>query len=464
MSSRAPKVLVVDDHVEMARLLADQLGDLGYEVVLARDGHQALELAREGLPDVVLTDVRMPRVDGMELLDALRELEPTLPVIVMTAFGGADLAVEALRRGAFQYLTKPFRLEEVRVVVERAVGDRRLRRENASLRRLADERSGLPGLVGRSPALQQVVARIERAAPSTVPVLIRGESGTGKELVARALHAASRRSSGPFVSVNCSALPASLLESELFGHGRGAFTGATTPRRGLFVEADGGTLFLDEIGDMAIELQSRLLRVLEDGQVRAVGSDRPRGVDVRVVAATHQPLEARIKEGRFREDLFFRLNVLPLTLPPLRERIEDLPALLERFLEEAREAWPEMVVRSVSADALAALSRRPWPGNVRELRNLVHRLSVMVDHPVVRLSDLDRLELDGQPLPPAGAIPGPAGLFGPALAEAWTLKQLEDAYIDAVMEHCGGNRTRAARLLGVDPSTLYRRGRGPRSG
>ena len=487
------RVLVADDHQEMSQLLADHLVDLGHEVTMASDGLGAIAVAERELPDLVITDLRMPRSDGMDVLDALQRLDPSVPVIVMTAFGGVDTAVEAMRRGAFHYLTKPFRLREVQLLVERALSDRRLKDENASLRRLAEARVGPGSLVGSSPEIQAVLARLERAARVAVPVLVRGESGTGKELVARAIHQASPRHAGPFVAVNCTALPASLLESELFGHGKGAFTGATTARRGLFLEADGGTLFLDEIGDMPLELQSRLLRVLEDGMIRPVGADKPRKVDVRIVAATHQPLDERVREGRFRQDLFYRLDVVPIRLPALRDRLGDLPQLVARFLAEARQSWPDSPVKRLTPDAMAVLARRLWPGNVRELRNLVQRLAVLADAQEVGAELLAMVEADGllpaSALPPASpsaspsALPSvlpsvhaederlpppppppldpdaPPGMRGAALA-GWSLRQVEDHYIGLVMERCGGNKTQAARILEVDPSTLYRWERG----
>ncbi|HSP81205.1 MAG TPA: sigma-54 dependent transcriptional regulator, partial [Myxococcaceae bacterium] len=334
------RVLVVDDHEEMARLLADHLTDAGYTVDVATSGQEALAVVRGRVLDAVVSDLRMEEVDGFDVLAAVRSVDPTLPVLLMTAFGGVESAVEAMKRGATHYFTKPFRLDEVLLYVQRAIAERRLREENRALRQAAGERSSCAALVGRSAPMRALYELIERVAHSGAPVLVRGESGTGKELVARALHFEGPRRDGPFVAVNCTALPSSLLESELFGHVKGSFTGATTARRGLFLEADGGTLVLDEIGDMAPELQSRLLRVLEDGTVRAVGADASRKVDVRVVAATHQELEARIREGRFRQDLFYRLNVVPLRLPALRERREDIPLLVEHFVARSRQRNP----------------------------------------------------------------------------------------------------------------------------
>ena len=443
------RILVVDDHVEMGRLLADQLQDVGYAVELSTSGAEAVAAVRARPFEVVLCDLRMKDVDGFDVLAAARAADPALPVLIMTAFGAVESAVEAMKRGAYHYFTKPFRLDEVLLHVQRALDQRRLREENRTLRRVAAERSRLAAMVGRGPAMRALYELIERVADSGAPVLVRGESGTGKELVARALHFEGPRREGPFVPVNCTALPPALLESELFGHVRGSFTGATAPRRGLFVEADGGTLFLDEIGDMSPDLQAKLLRVLEGGEVRAVGADAARRVDVRLVAATHQDLERRIREGRFREDLFYRLNVIPLRVPPLRERREDIPLLVEHFVAQARQRNPRSRVTQLAPEAVAALARMSWPGNVRELENLVERLVVLGDREVVG-PELLRLHA------PASAE---QELPAPARKEVLSLRQVEDEYIAWAVAQCGGNKTRAAELLGIDVSTIHRRER-----
>ncbi|ATB34825.1 DNA-binding response regulator [Cystobacter fuscus] len=444
------RVLVVDDHVEMARLLADALSDAGYTVDVATSGREALAAVRGRVLDAVVCDLRMEQVDGFDVLAAVREADPTLPVLIMTAFGGVENAVEAMRRGAAHYFTKPFRLDEVLLYVQRAIAERRLREENRALRQAVGDRSAFAALVGRSAPLRALYELLERVAHSHAPVLVRGESGSGKELVARALHFEGPRQAGPFVAINCTAIPNALLESELFGHVKGSFTGATTPRRGLFLEADGGTLFLDEIGDMAPELQAKLLRVLEDGEVRAVGADAARKVDVRVVAATHQELEARVREGKFRQDLFYRLNVVPLRVPPLRERREDIPLLVEHFIAKSRERNPRARLTGFTPEALAALAAAPWPGNVRELENLVERLAVVT---VKETVDLPTLQLHA---------PGVTGDVHP-LVQAQTrlvpLRQLEGEYIAYVVAQCGGNKTRAAEILGIDVSTIHRRER-----
>ncbi|QSQ24648.1 sigma-54-dependent Fis family transcriptional regulator [Pyxidicoccus parkwayensis] len=444
------RILVVDDHEEMGQMLRQPLEDAGYQVDLSTGGADAIAQLRARLYDVVLCDLRMEDVDGLDVLTAARKLDPELPVLLMTAFGAVETAVEAMKRGAYHYVTKPFRLDEVLLYVGRAVDERRLRAEHRDLKRLVADRSGLGSLIGRSKAMQALYELVERVAHSAAPVLVRGESGSGKELVARALHSEGSRRGGPFVAVNCTALPHALLESELFGHLKGAFTGATTARRGLFVEADGGTLFLDEIGDMPPELQAKLLRVLEDGEVRAVGADGARTVDVRIIAATHQDLEARVKEGRFRADLFYRLNVVSLRIPPLRERPEDIPLLAEHFVEKARVRNPRSPVTALGRDVVAALARMPWPGNVRELENLIERLVVLGGQTTV---DVPLLKLHA-----SGGMTEPHPLTM-AFEQVVPLRQLESEYIAWVVARCGGNKTRAAELLGIDVSTIHRRER-----
>jgi len=441
-------VLIVDDHVEMARLLADKLGEEGWTTRVFDSGAAAVESLGKSAPDLVITDLRMADVDGLDVLDAARAADPELPVIIMTAFGSIETAIEAMRRGAWHYIVKPARLDELVLHAKRAEEHRRLRLENKLLR--VQTRHGMSELVGRSRAMRELYALVERIALSSSAVLINGESGTGKELVARALHAAGPRRERPFVAINCTALPEALLESELFGHTRGAFTGATSARAGLFVEASGGTLFLDEIGDMPLALQGKLLRVLQQGEVRAVGSDESRTVDVRIVAATHQDLESRVKDGAFRQDLYYRLNVVPVTVPPLRQRLDDVPVLLEHFLAAARARNPHSPVRSIAPEVVTALSRYPWPGNVRELENLIERLVVVGTTETLDLADLTAL---------APSIVGGQDRFSLPRDQLSTLREVEEEYIAWVVERCGGNKTRAADVLGIDPSTLHRRSR-----
>jgi two-component system response regulator HydG len=398
------------------------------------------------VPDLVITDLRMAEVDGLDVLDAAHSIDRDLPVVIMTAFGAIDSAIEAMRRGAWHYIVKPVRLDELALHAERAWEHQSLRRTNRQL--LSETRTGIGAIIGKSAVMRSLYALIERVALSSAPVLLRGESGTGKELVARALHAASPRAGRPFMAINCTALPESLLESELFGHTRGAFTGATNARAGLFVEASGGTLFLDEIGDMAPSLQAKLLRVLQQGEVRPVGADEVRSVDVRVIAATHQPLEDRVAEGAFRQDLFYRLDVVPLVVPPLRERLEDVPLLVDRFLAAARGRNPHSPVAQIAPDAITALTRYIWPGNVRELENLIERLVVVGTSATVTLADLQAT---------APTIHGNEERFSLPRDRLATLREVEEEYIAWAIEKCGGNKTKAAELLGIDPSTLHRR-------
>ncbi len=439
-------VLIADDHIEMAHVLADKLSEEGWAPRVVDGGQAAIEAMSSAIPDLVITDLRMAEVDGLDVLDAARAIDPELPVIIMTAFGAIETAIEAMRRGAWHYVVKPARLDEMALQAKRAFEHRNLVRVNRQLR--TESRSAMFSLVGQSVVMRELYSLIERVALSSAPVLIRGESGSGKELVARALHDASPRKSAPFLAINCTALPEALLESELFGHTRGAFTGATSARAGLFVEASGGTLFLDEIGDMAPALQAKLLRVLQQGEVRPVGSDESRAVDVRVVAATHQDLEQRVAQNQFRHDLFYRLDVVPLVVPPLRERLEDIPVLVEHFLTRARGRNPHSPVLRFAPDVITALTRYVWPGNVRELENLVERLVVIGTTPQITTAELAQL---------APAVIGNQERFSLPRDKVPTLREVEEEYIAWAIEKCGGNKTRAAELLGIDPSTLHRR-------
>lgn len=430
MNYKNKRVLVIDDHKEMVELLAEQLREEGFVVDVATEGQRGIEMAQLRVPDLVITDLRMKGFDGFDVLKSCKEIDPDLPVLIMTAFGGVDSAVEAIKQGAEHYFTKPFRLDEVLVWVERALKARALRSENRRLKPVS-RRIGLDRLVGDSPGMRRLKDRVQKFAPVDAPVLIRGESGTGKELVARAIHECGSRHDAPFVAVNCTSLPQELLESELFGHTKGAFTGAATARRGLFLEADGGTLFLDEIGDMPPELQAKLLRVLQEKEIRPVGSDVSRIVNVRILAATHQPLEEQIRSGRFREDLFFRLNVLSLEIPPLRERREDFDSLARHFFERYRSEYAS-ALGELPDDVVDRLRRESWPGNVRELENAIQRFVILGEFDV-----------------PESAPRGVDDVFD--------LREAEELHIRRVLAHCGGNKTQAAELLGIDVSTIHRK-------
>jgi two-component system response regulator HydG len=438
-------LLVVDDDGEMAETVADYLSAAGHKAETAVGGKAALAALKKRDYDVVITDLRMDHVDGLDVLEAAHAGDPTRPVLIMTAFGTIDGALEAIRRGAYHYLTKPFKMEEALLWVERALSDRGLKRENQRLRKIVDERFGFRNLIGKSPAMMQLYDLLERVSATTSPVLITGESGTGKELVARALHVGGPRAQAPFVAVSCAAITDTLLESELFGYVKGAFTGAVESKKGLFAEADGGTLFLDEIGEMPPGLQAKLLRALETGAVRPVGGGAERKVDVRIVAATNRDLTRAVHEKRFREDLFYRLHVIPVVLPPLRARREDIPLLVEHFVERFAEQHPDAPRREISSEALRRLIELPWPGNVRELRNAVERLLVLGRGKRIDLRDV--ASIVPEPLPESVA-----GLAN----EIVPLRVLTRRYVEWVLEQTGQNKVRTAQLLGIDASTIYR--------
>jgi two-component system response regulator HydG len=444
---RKLRVLVVDDVVDMARTVANELEAAGFAADVADSGAAALERFASEPADVVVTDLRMKSVDGMDVLTGVRRADPTVPVIIMTAFGGVESAVEAMRRGAFHYVTKPFELETLRSLVERAGRERTLTRENAQLRRTLHAHAAAQQLLGQSASMRQLRSLIERVASSQSSVLVSGETGTGKELVALAVHADSPRADKPFVAVNCAALPEQLLESELFGHTRGAFTGASQSRRGLFVEADGGTLLLDEIGDFPLPLQGKLLRVLQSGEIRPVGSEARRTVDVRCIAATHKDLSELVQQGLFREDLFFRLDVLRVHVPALRERADDIPVLAEHFLQRSLAGAPQSALHGFEPEALDFLVGYEWPGNVRQLQNLIERLVVTASTPLAPLADVKRAVGPVRDSDPIAAL----------VQKPLRLDDLEKRYIAGVLQRVGGSKIKAAEILGVDASTLYRR-------
>ena len=442
-------VLIVDDDASMRHLLSVILDDHGYEARSVASAEGALvELAAREY-DLVLTDVRMPGMGGLALLRQVQERDPSLMVIVMSAYGSHDAAIEAMKAGAYDYLQKPFRADEVVLVLRKAEERERLARENVRLRGELARAYRPEGMVAASEAMRELDRQVRRVAPQKTTVLVTGESGTGKELVARALHERSPRASFPFVAVNCGAIPESLIESELFGHVRGAFTDAVRNKKGLAAEADGGTLFLDEIGELPLALQPKLLRFLQEEEVRPVGDVRSRKVDVRVVAATARDLKAAVTDGRFREDLYWRLAVVPLRVPPLRERPEDVVPLAEHFLASRAALRPELPGLSLSDDARAALGAYRWPGNVRELEHAVERAVVMSEDGTVRASDLPD-ELRDRPAARAAAGPGP----GTDLSIKRASRELEATLIRAALERTGGNRTKAAELLEISYGAL----------
>jgi len=441
---RLPRVLVVDDSAELAATVADGLEGRGYAARACSSSVEALQLLEAEEFDALVTDLRMPEVDGLGLLAHSRRLAPERPVLVMTAFAAIDTAIESIRRGAYHYLTKPFTVEELALFLGRALDEVAVRREARALKSVLGERFAPGQFVAESPGMRRVLEVMERVADAEAPILILGETGTGKGLVARSLHAASRRAAAPFVTLNCAAVPEALLESELFGHVRGAFTGAVGDQRGLFTEADGGTLFLDEIGEMSPALQAKLLHVLETGQVRPVGAPRERVVDVRVIAATHRDLRDQIARGAFRQDLLYRLEVVTIEIPPLRARREDLPGLIEHFFRAALAKHPGSPVRSLSPDVVRQLLEHRWPGNVRELAHLLERVVLLGRGPEAVPADLPPLVDDREQSPNRFGLP------------VRSIRQLQREYAAWALEQLGGQRGRTAEQLGVDGKTLAR--------
>ena len=449
-------LLVVEDDAAMRELLQDTLSEEGFVVETADGGRAGIARVRRGGVDLVVTDVRMPDLDGLDMLreimgqsrgdGASGDVISPPHVIVITAFGSIDTAIKAVRLGAHDYITKPFNMEALVLAVDKALEERGLRQEVSRLQREVERPYRFDNLIGRSPQMQEVFTLIRRLASSAVNVLITGESGTGKELVARAIHFNSPRAKRPFVAVNCAAIPDSLLESELFGHKRGAFTDARADRAGMFVEADGGTLFLDEIGDLSPALQAKLLRVIAEREIRPLGATRAEKVDVRVISATHKDLLQGMRAGTFREDLYYRLNVLQIHLPALRDRSEDVLPLAEHFLQRAGDRSQKRV-GSFSQSALKVLLSHGWPGNVRELENVIERAVALCDG----------TQITPQDLPPTLRDKRPSDLVGYAVQRNLTLADLEREYIARVMKEEGGNKTRAAQRLGLDRKTLYRK-------
>ncbi|MCB9530762.1 MAG: sigma-54-dependent Fis family transcriptional regulator [Myxococcales bacterium] len=439
-------VLVVDDEESIRHFLSLLLKKEGYVVHTAADGAQALDALASRDFDAVLCDLRMPNLDGVGLLEALRQRRVTATVIVMSAYADHDDALEAIKAGAFDYIAKPFKKDEVLFALKKAEERQRLRSENESLRAAARGADSFARIVARSEPMRRVFDTVRKVADYKSTVLLSGESGTGKEMVARALHTESGRASKPFITVNCGAIPEPLLESELFGHVRGAFTDANRDKNGLFLEADGGTLFLDEIGDMPLALQVKLLRVLQEGEVRRVGETRTRPVDVRVVAASVHELGSLVSEGRFREDLFYRLNVLPIRLPPLRERPDDIPLLVEHFVHRHNKVMHTRVT-GVSPKAMSLLTSYHWPGNVRELENVVERALVLSEHELIQVDALP--DAIRQAHDEVRAI-----LDTDELSIKKASRTLETILIRRALEHTGGNRTAAARLLEISHRAL----------
>ena len=440
------RVLVVDDEEAHAEAVAESLERIGCRCSRAHSGEEAIERIGRDELDLVITDLRMGRVSGLEVVEAARRDLPDAEVIVLTAYGTFEAAVEAMNRGAHTCVRKPFKLGELRAAVERVGRQQALRRENLELRRQIDKRFGFEGILGESEPMQRVFDTLRQVAPTDATVLIQGESGSGKELVAKALHYNSPRRNRRLVALNCAALSETILESELFGHEKGAFTGAVAPRQGRFEYADGGTLFLDEVGDLPLSTQIKLLRVIEEREFSRVGANQPIRVDVRLLAATNQDIEELVRAKRFREDLYFRLNVVRLDMPPLRERPTDLPILIDAFVKEFASKYSKPV-RGVSPEAHRVLRRHAWPGNVRELRNCIESMVVTCRAGALEVEDLPPSIRGAEPW----RDPGAQGLAGRSLEE------VERDLIKQTLESASGSREETARLLGIGERTLYRK-------
>jgi two-component system response regulator AtoC len=440
------KILVVDDEESVRSMVAVLLQKEGYQVSSAPGGKEALDLLGEQSFDLVLSDIRMPRMDGLALLDRIQALYPDITVIMMSAFGTVDLAVEAMKRGAYDYISKPFKPDEILLALRKAQEREGLRRENVRLKEEVGERFSLEGIVARSPSMVKIMESIRKVAGYRSHVLVTGESGTGKEVLARAVHNLSPWKDDPFVAVNCGAIPATLMESEFFGHVKGAYTDAVTDKAGLFEEASGGTLFLDEIGDLPMEMQVKFLRAIQEGEVRRVGGNASIQVDVRIIAATAVDLSKAVRENRFREDLFYRLNVVPIQIPPLRQRPEDIYPLAEHLLYRISMRLGGGQ-RSLSPEGMKALLKYPWPGNVREMENLFERASILADTATLELEDILPLLADTQ-------VGEEEGLSPDELSIKIASRHLEKRLITRALKKTQYNRSQAARLLEISHRAL----------
>ena len=434
-------ILVVEDEEKLRRVIELQLKTAGYEVEQAGTAEDALKLADRA--DVILTDLRLPGQSGVELLNELRGQDSRTPVIVMTAFGSIETAVEAMKAGAVDFLPKPFSLDHLMTVIEKALELKNLRNENRELRAELSQRYEFDNIVGRSDAMREIFATIDRVAPTRATVLLCGESGVGKDMIARAIHHHSPRADRPFVKINCTALPENLMESELFGYEKGAFTGANTTKPGKFEQADTGTVFLDEIGDVPGSIQVKLLRILQEREFERLGSNKTRHIDVRVLAATNVDLRAALEQGTFREDLYYRLNVLPINIPPLRDRKEDIPFLANHFIRKFKKDLGSPI-ESISEGAMERLLAYHWPGNVRELENVIERSMVLASGKVLEAADI---KLDLAPKTRAAAVDS-------FLPEGMTLDQFEQSIIKEALQRANGNKSQAARLLGLTRNAL----------
>lgn len=438
-----PAILIVEDEAKMRRLLELNLGEDGFTTFSAEDAETGLKLLRENPVDLVVTDLKLPGMNGLEFLQAAKRQNAALPVVVMTAFGSVETAVEAMKAGASDYVLKPFSLSEMRMVVHKELDVRNLREENRSLREALGKKYSHPNIVARSAKMQEVLATVERVAPTNSTVLLGGESGVGKDLIARAIHEKSKRARGPFLKINSTAIPENLLESELFGYEKGAFTGAAASKPGKFELADKGTLFLDEIGDVPPAIQVKLLRVLQEREFERLGGTKTIKVDVRLIAATNRDLRAALEEKTFREDLYYRLNVVPIDIAPLRERKEDIPDLVNLFMNRFATDSGK-TIEGISAQAMQMLVNYHWPGNVRELQNIIERACALAKGNVLEPADI---HIDARPSKAAAAGNG-------FLPEGMTLEQWEDEMVQEALRRASGNKSQAARLLGLSRNAL----------
>ena len=444
LNKTSAHLLVVDDDPVTVDLLKEVLSKEGYEVSTALSGEEAIAYGMDKLFDIIITDVRMGEKDGMEVLRFFKKSAPETTVIMITAFGSIETAIEAIREGAYDYISKPFKLEEIKFTIQRALEQRRLVQENKFYRMELLDKYQFKNVIGRTSLMFQVYKTIAKVADTKSTVLICGERGTGKELIARSIHYNSQRNHRPFIPVDCASLVETLIESELFGHVRGAFTGASSGKRGLLEEAEGGTLFLDEVGNLNLSMQSKLLRFLQEREIKRVGGTESIKVDVRVIAATNQPLEPLVKSGKFREDLFDRLNVVSITLPPLRERKDDIPLLTNHFLQKFSEENHKNISH-ISPEALEIIFQYSWPGNVRELEHTIERAIILSRHPMILPEDLPKKMAD-EIKDPEILSPG----------KPLSLRELEKRYVLKVLQETGGNKKKASEILGIDRTTLYR--------
>ncbi|MDH5524645.1 MAG: sigma-54 dependent transcriptional regulator [Desulfobulbaceae bacterium] len=446
MATERLSILVVDDDLAHRTMLRSLLSGWGYQVIEADDGQTAIDLVGQRPFDLILMDVRMVKVSGLEALAVIKKYNPSIPVIIITAYSSVESAVEAMKNGAYDYLTKPLDFDELRINLQRAMEHRQLKKENLQLRATLDGRFERAQLIGNSPAITSLLDTVSQVAPSEASVLIQGESGTGKELVAAAIYRNSARRAGPFISLNCAAITETLFESELFGHEKGAFTGAYRRTDGRFQQADGGTLFLDEISEMPLTMQVKLLRVLQERQVTRVGGSQEFKIDVRLIAATNRDLAQEIAAGRFREDLYYRLAVVTLELPPLRARRDDIPLLADHFIRKFGKQ-NHKALKGLTPQAMDRLLKYDWPGNVRELMNGLERATVLARSEYIEVADLPLSvqKVAGEDAPPMASVPGQP------------LEEVEKAAVLQTLEACGGNKSEAARRLGVTRKTLHKK-------